>query len=782
MAATLEAAGYEGDAPLSIDLLAGSDDVDSGEAATLTIENLNGLEAGFTISGTDLLVDLSHIAFRSQINGETHSITVTYDIVDAHGGRVAQSATVVVTGTNAPPVGFDEDLTINQNDIPVVDAANGVLANDTDPDHDVLEVSRVNGVALNAGAILTMNADGSYTFDTNHVYDGLAQFDSAFETFTYQITDGAETADATLTIEISGENDAPNAVDDTFTGESGVLIEGNLFANNGQGSDYDIDGDYASATAVNGGIFNGFGEFTLASGAVLTIRGDGSFSYDVSSVTRIEPGTEFVDSFTYTLTDQHGLEDTATATFHVTETQAALPITIDEHVIVYSSGSGNHGSIGFDGTPGYGGDGASGGRGGDGSGRTASFANHNHVTGFGNDTVTLSTVSFGNDGGDGGQGGLGGAGGSGAFAATEYREITGSEFRLSPISHQYVSVTIDQFYRYLQSACGVAGNNGAEGIGGTAVVRFEGNQIDAGRGNDVIRLAAEATAGNGQNALASAVFFNNTLDGGGGDDSFYLKTMLAGVLINITIDGNTFTGGTGYDTFDFSALQAPITLDLAAGTLGVGGGSNTISGFENFIGTAGADSLTGSDLAEQFQGGRGADVIDAAGGDDVVNYAGQDNDGAHDEAIGGAGTDTLRFSFTAAEWAALNAGATMLSNDIVNFRSFIANHTIAATGEADDNVFSFTAIDLDASGFETVQVLVDGIEIVVAATPVVLNVGDSQIIGGVTANGGNGANGINGAIPVALRDDAVGLDAGAGLSALAVYAAAPMSAMAAMTA
>ena len=94
----------------------------------------------------------------------------------------------------------------------------GVLANDTDiDDGDTLTVAAVNGVAdsvgqsveLESGALVTLNADGSMTFDPNGQFGDLAE--PAVVSFDYTVTDShGLTADASVTVTISAPSGVVN--------------------------------------------------------------------------------------------------------------------------------------------------------------------------------------------------------------------------------------------------------------------------------------------------------------------------------------------------------------------------------------------------------------------------------------------------------------------------------------------------------------------------------------------------------------------------------------------
>ena len=118
----------------------------------------------------------------------------------------------------------------------------------------------------------------------------------------------------------------------------------------------------------------------------------------------------------------------------------------------------------------------------------------------------------------------------------------------------------------------------------------------------------------------------DTLSGLGGNDT----------LIGLD-EADLIDGGAGTDTVDYSASNARVTVYLD-GRTSIGGhaqGDSLIS-VENVIGSAFADTLTGSSANNQLDGGRGADRMAGLAGDDVyvvdnvgdvvIERAGQGND------------------------------------------------------------------------------------------------------------------------------------------------------------
>ena len=64
-------------------------------------------------------------------------------------------------------------------------------------------------ITLPSGALLTMNADGSYDYDPNGQFEDLDAGEMATDSFTYQISDGeGGFSEATGNLTIEGVNDA----------------------------------------------------------------------------------------------------------------------------------------------------------------------------------------------------------------------------------------------------------------------------------------------------------------------------------------------------------------------------------------------------------------------------------------------------------------------------------------------------------------------------------------------------------------------------------------------
>ncbi|MEI9898931.1 MAG: Ig-like domain-containing protein [Hyphomicrobium sp.] len=100
--------------------------------------------------------------------------------------------------------------------------SDSVLANDFDRQvlegTETLAVSAVNGsganvgtqITLPSGALLTMNANGTFSYDPNGAFNSLGIGQEATDSFDYTVTDGNGHTDiATVSVRITGENVAP---------------------------------------------------------------------------------------------------------------------------------------------------------------------------------------------------------------------------------------------------------------------------------------------------------------------------------------------------------------------------------------------------------------------------------------------------------------------------------------------------------------------------------------------------------------------------------------------
>ncbi|QGX97418.1 tandem-95 repeat protein [Roseovarius faecimaris] len=241
--------------------------------------------------------------------GESVTETVTVVSTDVNGTSFTQTFDIVITGVNDAPVANDDSGAGFQTDEDTAVVTANVLANDTDIDaSDVLTVAAFDAVSA-GGGIVTSNGDGTFTYDPNGQFESLAQGESTTDTFEYTVSDGNGGEDtATVTIAITGVNDAPEAADDGgpgfVTDEDTAFVTGNVLVN-------DTDPD-------NGAVLSVSGLDTTGTLGLVTDNGDGTFSYDPNGqFESLGVGESATDQFSYTVTDQFGATDTAVVTITI---------------------------------------------------------------------------------------------------------------------------------------------------------------------------------------------------------------------------------------------------------------------------------------------------------------------------------------------------------------------------------------------------------------------------------------------------------------------------------
>jgi VCBS repeat-containing protein len=166
--------------------------------------------------------------------GFSVAVSGNWALVGAYGdddnGRDSGSAYFFYIGeggtNHAPDAG--DDTASTPEDTPLVGVAPGVLANDTDPDAgDTLTVTDFDGTSA-LGATVTVNPDGSYSYDPtgSPLLRAVDDGETLDDTFTYTVTDsGGHSDTATVTITVVGIPGTPEigsapAVDPVNEGEA----------------------------------------------------------------------------------------------------------------------------------------------------------------------------------------------------------------------------------------------------------------------------------------------------------------------------------------------------------------------------------------------------------------------------------------------------------------------------------------------------------------------------------------------------------------------------------
>ncbi len=192
----------------------------------------------------------------------------TYTISDGNGGSDTATVTVTVSAVNDPPVAGSQSITTNE------DTSQAIVLSATDVDGDPLTYAVVGSPA---NGNLT-GGPPNLTYTTALNYNGL-------DSLTFKANDGvADSNIATVSIAISAVNDAPQAVNDSYTTNEDTALT--VAAPGVLGNDADIDSLTMLAVLVSG----------PAQGALI-LNANGSFSYTPTS------NYNGNDSFTYIAND-----------------------------------------------------------------------------------------------------------------------------------------------------------------------------------------------------------------------------------------------------------------------------------------------------------------------------------------------------------------------------------------------------------------------------------------------------------------------------------------------
>jgi len=604
-------------------------DADTGDV--ITVSGIVGGSLGVALAGSagglfTVLADGSitfdpNGEFRYLAVGESAQTILYYNLADGYGGESVGTVTMTVTGTNDIPIAQDDAFATSEDTIltgnVLVDNGNGI---DSDYDtSDVLTVSGVTGgsvgaaVAGSTGGLFTINADGSLTFDPNGDFKSLGTGETLDTTITYTVSDGHGGTDtASITVTVTGLNDAPTAEDDAITINADTTFDGSVLADNGNGADFDPDtNDVLTVIAVAGG---SVGVAVAGStGGLFTINADGTFNFDPNGEFDHLASDQIQDTtITYTISDGNGETDTATITMTVT---GGSIVANDDGLYGELAENGNTIIIS----------------------EADLMANDTDVVGLTIDIVAMSA--------DPGQGSLL-DNGDGTWTYTSPADSLGflGEANITYTLQDNLGLTDTATFqlRVFNTITGTAGNDTMIAENNSVPHKFIGLA-----GNDTI------TGSNVRDLLIGGAD-NDTMYGGGGDDDFIFEGTGNGVD---SVDGGGGTdriiGSSSDDTFSVFIFTNIEEINMGAGT-------------DILLGTTGNDTIIfGTTIItdlDQIDGNGGTDIISGTTGDDnydLSNITLISNIAYIDL---GAGNDTLRGSKNS-DTILISAGNNNLSGD-----------------------------------------------------------------------------------------------------------------------
>ncbi|WP_299776046.1 tandem-95 repeat protein, partial [uncultured Tateyamaria sp.] len=310
--------------PIAISTLLSNDDDIDGDALTVAsvdATSAHGAKLTLNTNGIISYDPTNADAVQALAEGETLTDTFTYTVKDGNGGESTATVSIVVHGTNDAPVVaivLPPQASAEDEAVSFVLPANAF----TDVDGDALTLSATlagGGGAALPGWLVFDAAAGSFSGTPPQDYTGQISV-------TVTASDGSLSASSTFVLEITPVNDAP-AADDDFVFQSSTQITEDVVTSIDTAAllanDSDVDGDVPTVTAVDA---------TSAHGATLELNTDGTISYDptgAAAVQALATGRTLIDTFTYTVKDGNGGEDTAIVYVLVHGTNDA-PAVVDD--------------------------------------------------------------------------------------------------------------------------------------------------------------------------------------------------------------------------------------------------------------------------------------------------------------------------------------------------------------------------------------------------------------------------------------------------------------------
>jgi VCBS repeat-containing protein len=286
------------DTPVWIDVLNNDYDVDGD------LFELWSIVSGSEIHGmAEIMDDAGLIKILYTPNPNWHGEAwFAYEIYALEGAAWVLQDTgnvyVTVNSVLDAPVAEDDFYTTDE-DMPLqIDAAAGVLANDSDGDVDSLTAIIITEPS---NGLLVLNDDGSFVYTPNENWFGE-------DSFAYRVSDGLLTDTGTVTITTNSVDDAPVAVDDFAVTDEDIPVWIDVLNN-----DYDVDGDIIELWSINDEPGHGVAEIIDDAGWIRILYTP-------------DPDWSGIDSFTYQC---YSISISNVATVTITVLDKTPPITTE---------------------------------------------------------------------------------------------------------------------------------------------------------------------------------------------------------------------------------------------------------------------------------------------------------------------------------------------------------------------------------------------------------------------------------------------------------------------
>ncbi|MDZ8086445.1 MAG: cadherin-like domain-containing protein, partial [Nostoc sp. DedQUE12b] len=690
----------------------------------LAFTNQNGITGSYnsstgvlTLTGSSTVANyqtaLRSVTYtNSSDNPTTTPRTVSFVVNDGTDNSTVVTRNINITAVNNAPIATTTNsaLAYTENATTAIDS--GITVSDEDSANLASATVRISSGFISAQDSLAFTNQNGITGSYNSITGVLtltgsatvANYQTALRSITYTnssdnpsltprtvsflINDGTANSTAvTRDINITAMNDAPVAVNDSITTKRNipVIISATTLLSN------DKDVDVSDVLSITG--------FTQPSQGSLVNNNDGTYTY-----TPVQNYYGF-DSFTYTISDGHGGNSTAT-----------VNLTINQYNVI-------NGTLGADNLNGT--------------------VNIDVISGLqGNDTLQGLGDNDTLDGADGNDSLDGGAGVDSLIGGK------GNDIYIVDNLNDIIIEALNAGTDLVKSSVSWVLGNNLENLTltGSGVINGTGNSF-----NNILigNTGVNILSGENGNDNLFGDSDNDTLLGGAGND---------------TLDGglgsDSLNGGVGNDIYIVDNLNDIIIEGLNAGTDLVKSsvswvlgnnlenltltGSGVINGTSNslnniLIGNTGANILNGEDGNDSIIGGSGNDTLLGGAGDDTL-----DGGLGSDSLNGGAGNDIYTVdNVNDSIIEGLNSGTDLIKSS-VNWvlADNLENLTLTGSGVINGTGNSFNNILTGNSGANTLNG-VDGNDSLFGSS------GNDTLLGGVgddSLNGGAGTDSLDGGV------------------------------------
>jgi large repetitive protein len=321
---------------------------------------ISGMYGKLTVNadGTySYLVNTSNATVAALGTGSSITDVFTYCVADTLGDTAKAQLVITIVGQGKPVAAPDTNSTVEDSTTPATGNVLGIAPGrspgdrtDIDPDGDALSicgvvagttagipVGNVGTSVIGVYGTVVVNANGTYSYQVNNAdvrVQALGPTSTPLtDVFTYCVSDGKNGFDkTTLTITITGVNDAPKANPDTnsTTVGSTTPVSGNVLGGTGRAptdvTDTDPENDPLTVCGVIAGNSasvpsTGVGAAIPGNYGVIRINANGTYNYVVDTtkpaVASLASGAVLTDVFTYCLSDGKGGFDKTTLTITI---------------------------------------------------------------------------------------------------------------------------------------------------------------------------------------------------------------------------------------------------------------------------------------------------------------------------------------------------------------------------------------------------------------------------------------------------------------------------------